>query len=287
MSTPVLFSLLGLTVLIWLLSKLVKRYRHNKLFQKPLTSDWIEILQTNVALYSALPDELQAELQGHIQLFLNEKDFIGQEIQITDEIKLTIAGNACILLLQDSNKVGKHKTGRNKLKNTRNFADFTTIIVYPDTYIAKQTTQDGLVEHQNFSTRAGESWMRGPIVLSWKDTLRGSSFPRDGHNVVLHEFAHKLDEKNNIMDGLPVLKEKSQYAEWTSVFREEYKALKKRAKRGKNKVLDEYGTTSPPEFFAVVTESFFEKPRRMKKKLPNLYQQLKTYYGVDPASWNR
>lgn len=273
---------LGLIFLAWNALKFIKHHRRKKLIQKPLKPDWIEILQNNVGLYSILPDALRTELHGHIQLFLDEKEFIGQEIQITDEIKLTIAGNACMLLLQDP-----LQTGKNQADNNRRFTDFTSIIVYPDTYVAKQTMQEGLVEHQEFSTRAGESWVRGPIVLSWKDSLRGSSHPRNGHNVVLHEFAHKLDEQNNIMDGLPVLKEKSQYAEWTSVFREEYEALKKRAKRGKNKVLDEYGTVSPPEFFAVATEPFFEKPKRMKKRLPNLYTQLKKFYRVDPATWNR
>lgn len=264
--------LLGFSLLIWLTIKFIRRRQREKLFKKPLSPDWIAILQNNVTLYSILPDALRTELHGHIQLFLDKKDFIGQGIQISNEIRLTIAGNACLLLLQGKN---------------RSFANFTTIIVYPDTYVAKQTKQDGLVEHQEYSTRAGESWVRGPIVLSWKDVLRGSHYPRNGHNVVLHEFAHKLDEQNNIMDGLPVLKEESQYAEWTSVFREEYEALKKRAKRRKNKVLDEYGTVSPPEFFAVATESFFEKPRRMQKRLPNLYEQLKIFYRVDPASWNR
>ncbi len=210
-------------------------------------------------------------MHGHIQVFLDEKEFIGQGIQITDEIKLTIAGNACILLLQGEN---------------RSFSDFTSIIVYPDTYVATQTKHDGLVEHQEYSARTGESWMRGPIVLSWKDVARGSRTPRDGHNVVLHEFAHKLDEQNNVMDGLPLLSNKSDYAEWTKIFRKEYANLIKRTKRNKNSVLDEYGTISPPEFFAVATESFFEKPRHMQQKLPDLYTQLKSFYNVNPAEWH-
>lgn len=287
MSPPLILSLVGLSICAWLFIKYLRRQNQKKLYQKPLSSDWIEVLQKNVALYSMLPDALRKELHGHIQIFINEKEFIGQGIQITDEIKLTIAGSACILLLQDQNRVDEKRISQNQIDKNRSFPDFTSIIVYPDTYVATQTKHDGLVEHQEYSARAGESWMRGPIVLSWKDVVRGSHHPRDGHNVVLHEFAHKLDEQNNTMDGLPVLQQKSQYAEWTKVFREEYEALKKRAQRGKNKVLDEYGTVSPPEFFAVATESFFEKPRRMQKRLPNLYAQLKIFYRVDPASWHR
>ncbi len=272
MSPPLILSLVGLSIVIWLTTKHLRQRKQKQLLQKPLHSDWIAILQNNVALYSMLPDALRDELHGHIQVFLDEKEFIGQGIQITDEIKLTIAANACILLLQGEN---------------RSFPEFTSVIVYPDTYVATQTKQDGLVEHQEYSSRAGESWMRGPIVLSWQDVVRGSHYPRDGHNVVLHEFAHKLDEQNDVMDGLPLLRDKADYAEWTKVFRKEYANLIKRAKRNKNSVLDEYGTTSPPEFFAVATESFFEKPRRMQKKLPDLYTQLKIFYRVDPATWHR
>jgi len=282
LSPSLILYLAGFSILAWLSIKFFRRHNQKKLFQKPLSSDWIAVLQNNVALYSMLPDALRKELHGHIQIFLDQKNFIGQGIQITDEIKLTIAGNACVLLLQGQNRIGQTRINKN-----RSFPDFTSIIVYPDTYVAKQTKHDGLVEHQEYSTRAGESWMRGPIVLSWKDVARGSHHPRDGHNVVLHEFAHKLDEQNNVMDGLPLLRDQTDYAEWTKVFRKEYAALIKRAKRKKNSVLDEYGTVSPPEFFAVATESFFEKPRRMQKKLPDLYTQLKKFYRVDPATWHR
>lgn len=276
MPPSLILTLIGLSIVIWLATKYLRHHKKIKLLQKPLHSDWVVILENKVTLYSILPDALRAELHGHIQVFLYEKEFIGQGIQITEEIKLTIAGNACILLLQGDNQ-----------GNKRSFPDFTSIIVYPDTYVAKQTKQDGLAEHQEHSARAGESWMRGPIVLSWKDVVRGSQHLRDGHNVVLHEFAHKLDEQNNVMDGLPLLRDKSDYAEWTKTFRKEYADLIKRAKRNKNSVLDEYGTVSPPEFFAVATESFFEKPKHMQRKLPDLYTQLKKFYNVDPVSWQR
>ncbi len=267
-----LFSLVVVIFAAWWAIKLYRQHRAKKLFAKPIPAEWVDILNKNVGLYSMLPDSLRTELHGHIQLFLDEKEFIGQEISITDEIQLTIAGNACILLLQRKN---------------RNFNNFTSIIVYPDTYVSTQSIYDGHVEHYETSARAGESWVRGPVVLSWKDVLQGSHFPRNGHNVVLHEFAHKLDEQNNVMNGQPILREQSQYSEWTTVFREEFDALQKRVKRGTNKVLDEYGTVSPPEFFAVATESFFEKPRRMKKHLPDLYTQLNKFYCVDPAAWHR
>ena len=169
-------------------------------------------------------------------------------------------------------------------KQTR-FPGFKTIIVYPDTYTAKQTNYKDSLESIENSHRAGESWVRGPIVLSWGDSIRGSLNDKDGHNVVLHEFAHKLDEQSGDMNGLPVLRDSTHYATWAKVLNEEFNTLNHRAKRGKNTVLDEYGTISAPEFFAVATESFFEKSKQMKKKLPDLYEQLSRFYNIDPASW--
>ena len=115
--------------------------------------------------------------------------------------------------------------------------------------------------------------------------MRGSLNNSDGHNVVLHEFAHKLDEENEIMNGLPVLRDSSHYAEWAEVLSKEFDSLLIRVDRGTNSVIDAYGAVSPSEFFAVATESFFEKPLLMKNKLPDLYQQFRRFYNLDPAVW--
>ena len=271
MPLVILFSVIFAAILLWYLFRVLRRRRREELLQTPLDSDWITILQENVSLYSRLPQQLREELHGYIHIFLDEKEFIGrEEIEITDEIRITVAGNACLLLLQ----------GRK-----RHFPGFTSILIYPDTYVAHEVQHDGLVATERPSSRAGESWMRGPVVLSWADVVRGSANGSDGHNVVIHEFAHKLDEQSGTMDGLPVLRDNSHYAEWATVLTEEFDALKDRARRGTNKVMDAYGTVSPPEFFAVATESFFEKPVLMKQRLPDLYAQLKTFYNVDPATW--
>ncbi len=267
----ILFGLILAIILLWLARRQFRRVRQEKLFETPLQATWISILDKNVALYAKLPQTLRNKLHGYINVFLDEKKFIGRGIEITDEIRITVAGNACLLLLQ-----GRERT----------FPGFTSILIYPDIYIANDVQQDGFLITNKKSARAGESWIRGPMVLSWKEVTLGSLNAEDGHNVVIHEFAHKLDEQSGVMDGLPVLRNNSHYAEWTAVLREEYGALQERAKRGKNKVLDRYGTVSPPEFFAVATESFFEKPIQMKKRLPELYKQLATFYNLDPASWH-
>lgn len=268
----ILFSVIFLTLLTWYLRKRFIQSQRNKAFYNPFNPEWLTILEKNVALYNMLPIELREELHGCINIFLHEKEFIGQDdFFINDEVKLTIAANACLLLLKGQKRF---------------FPDFTSIIIYPATYVAKQTSYDGVTLMHETSKRAGESWVRGPIVLSWTDVLRGSKDEKDGHNVVIHEFAHKLDEQSGAMNGLPLLRESSQYDQWNTVLSQEFIALQQRATDRKNKVMDAYGTISPAEFFAVATESFFEKPRQMKKRLPDLYQQLNNFYNTDPATWH-
>lgn len=273
MSIFIFFGLIFGGLLIWFLLRYIRNSQRNKLFLKPLRSDWIQILENNIPIYSNLPTKLIDELHGRINIFLDEKEFFGcKDLEITDEIRVTIAGSACILLL----KRDKHC-----------FPGFTTILVYPDTYVSQEVRYNGNIEINHESVRAGESWYRGPVVLSWNDVLHGTKKNSDGFNVVLHEFAHKLDEENEIMDGLPVLRQREHYAEWAEVLSKEYESFQMRVNNGTNTVIDEYGAVSPVEFFAVATESFFEKSEHMKKNIPDLYQQLKRFYGLDPAEWRK
>lgn len=263
-------GLLALVLLVYLGLSLRKAY-HRRIYRRPFSSEWIEIMRKNVPLYTRMPAELKSRLHGHIHFFLYDKQFVGRGGQsINDEIKLTIAANACMLVIQRDHRI---------------FPGFKTILVYPDTYVAKTVQRQGLTESEHHSRRAGESWHRGPIVLSWGDTLRGSQAASSGFNVVLHEFAHKLDEENTVMDGLPVLHETAHYRQWYEVLNTEYTAFLKRVDRGNNSVIDAYGAESPIEFFAVATESFFEKSKRMRKRLPDLYQQFAQFYQLDPAEW--
>jgi len=251
--------------------KLVQK-RRSRLRRQPLPQGVEEILSRNVGLYSLLPDEQRVQLHGHVNVFLEEKRFLGVGGQeITPEVAITIAGIACMLLLN---------------REPSYFPGFSSILVYPDTYEADQVDYDGVVETRKRSRRAGESWHRGPVVLSWSNVLQGSVNAGDGYNVVLHEFAHKLDEENSGTNGQPILHAAGHYREWAEVLGREYRSFADRVSRRKNKVIDEYGLTSPAEFFAVATESFFEKAKVMQRRLPDLYEQLKKFYAVDPASWN-
>ena len=273
--SAVLVALASVPVLIlvvWAARSRLTRIRRARLRKKPVPSSLVAALNRNVSIYSRLPDALRDELHGHINVFLEEKDFIGCDgLEISEEIRFTIAALACVLLLN---------------RQAGYFPGFSSILVYPESYAATNVTFDGHLEVRQKTRRAGESWYRGPVVLSWKDVLHGASDGGDGYNVVLHEFAHKLDEENDGANGLPVLQGRGHYEAWAEVLGREYESLESRVARGRNRVLDEYGLTSPPEFFAVATESFFEKPVAMRDRIPDLYEQLRTFYRVDPASWN-
>jgi Mlc titration factor MtfA (ptsG expression regulator) len=255
----------------WQLRRRAQTRRFEMLADALLEPQLLEMLRAHMPLYARLPSELQARLQGLVNVFLNEKSFFGcGGLEVSDEMRLAVAGNACLLLLNRADS---------------RFPGSSTIMLYPNTIVTPTARQEGAVVHEGTSARLGESWHRGPVIFSWADVLRGINNPTDGHNVVIHEFAHKLDEENGPMDGLPVLREHADYRAWARVMTQEFGELIERVQRRRNKVLDAYGSTSPTEFFAVASEAFFERGPCMQKKIPTLYAQLERYYGVDPASW--
>lgn len=233
--------------------------RRKRCLAVPFPPEWEEILKRNVGLYPRLPQRLKDELKDRVRIFLEEKNFEGcGGLEITDEIRVTVAGSACLLLL---NRV------------TNYFRGLSTILMYPRGY---RDGEEG---------RLGESWGNGTVVLSWCDVTRSSLDVKDGHNLVLHEFAHQLDQQDGVADGVPPLQNASRYATWASMLESEYSRLVRMAEKGKRDVLDAYGATNEAEFFAVATETFFEKPRQLHKKHPELYAQLKEFYQLDPEAW--
>jgi Mlc titration factor MtfA (ptsG expression regulator) len=242
-------------------------------------AQWTEVLTRRFPLYLRLDIDDQRELKSHIQWFLRRKRFEGcGGLEITDEIRVTIAAQACLLLLHRS------RAGYRKLKS---------ILVYPSTYFSEndRAGRGGVVSREE-SARLGESWLHGTVVLAWDSVKGGASNPFDGHNVVLHEFAHQLDQADGRADGAPVLGRgesftvrRAAYSSWARVLSADYKKLKRDASRGRKTVLDTYGATNPAEFFAVATECFFEKPKQLKLKQPELYAELTSFYKQDPLGW--
>lgn len=245
--------------------------RRERLRQRPLPDGWIAIIERNVPYYRTLNASDRRELHGHIQVFLAEKRFEGcGGLELTDEIRVTIAAQACILLLH---------------RDTDYYPSLRTILVYPDPYIARVARRlPGGIEIEGREVRLGESWVAGAIVLSWDDVLRGAADVHDGHNVVFHEFAHQLDAESGSANGAPDLPRRSMYIAWARVMKAEYAHLLDDLAHHRDTVLDGYGSTSPAEFFAVATECFFEKPVQLEKTHPALYDQLKLFYRQDPAA---
>jgi len=255
----------------WLLRQRRRQARRERLFASPFRDDWVAILQRNVPLYQLLPEPLRRELHGHINVFLDEKNFEGcGGLEVTDEIRVTIAAQACILLLN---------------RNTKCYPRLVSILVYPSAYVANKVRQGGSTEVVGDQARLGESWQHGAVVLSWDDVMRGSRDIKDGHNVVLHEFAHQLDQEDGSADGTPILEQRSSYVVWARVLSRDYEELRKKVRRGRRTVIGHYGATNEAEFFAVLTETFFEKPKQLRVKHPELYDEIKDFYKVNPLEW--
>jgi Mlc titration factor MtfA (ptsG expression regulator) len=248
----------------------LKSRRRSRLRAAPFPVEWLGFIERNVRYYACLPEADRLELQGLIQILLAEKSFEGcGGLVLTDEIKVTIAAQAALLLLH---------------RNTDFYPKLTTVLVYPSAYVAKTVTPVGNgLALEGEEVNLGESWSSGIVVLSWDEVRAGASDLSGGKNLVLHEFAHQLDREDGASDGTPLLGQRGQYVAWARVLNTEFERLKRDSRLGRPTVLDDYGTINPAEFFAVATECFFEKPRSLERRHPALYAELKSFYRQDPA----
>jgi Mlc titration factor MtfA (ptsG expression regulator) len=249
-----------------------KNHRRAALREQPLTDAQRAIIERNVPLLAALEDADRAELAGLVQIFLAEKSFEGcGGLELTDEMKVTIAAEACSLLPH---------------RETDVYPGVESILVYPGAYRVRAKRSLGSVVIEGDEERLGESWTRGAVVLAW-DHVKADAARSNEHNVVLHEFAHQLDGEDGAMDGSPDLGDRTRYATWAEVLGDEFADLSKRLHDGRKPDIDPYGATNPSEFFAVVTEMFFGKPTAMKGRHPELYEELASFYKQDPAARRR
>jgi Mlc titration factor MtfA (ptsG expression regulator) len=249
-----------------------KRWRLWRVQQQPFPAAWLRILEQRLPPYRYLPPDLQEQLQQLVKMFLYRKTFVGcAGLEVTDEMRVTIAAEACLLLLN---------------RTTNEYHDLGWIYIYPNEFVARKETRDeaGVVSHGKVGL-LGESWTNGRVILSWDDVEQGVRDFTDGRNVVLHEFAHQLDHETGTTNGTPMLRGAHAYKTWASVFATEFAELQRQAAYGERDLLDHYGATNPAEFFAVATETFFEQPLAMRERHAALYEQLKEYYKLDPATW--
>jgi Mlc titration factor MtfA (ptsG expression regulator) len=249
----------------------LKRPRRVRLRNTPLTAVERAIVAKNAPYVAGLDDAHRAELEGLVRVFLHEKSFEGcGGLALTDEMRVTIAAHACRLLLhRDTQKV---------------YPELDVILVYPSAFrVPPEADEDGVVSEDD-DERVGESWTEGVVVLAWDEVLADLGHPLEGRNVVLHEFAHQLDAEDGAMNGMPNLGPEGDPASWARVFGAEFEKLWRTLDAGRRSAIDEYAATDLVEFFAVVTEMFFEKPSTLKRRHPDLYGELTAFYRQDPAA---
>jgi Mlc titration factor MtfA (ptsG expression regulator) len=254
-----------------------RKWRRSRIESRAFPESWQAILDQGFPYFRRLPPADQNELRRHIQVFIAEKYFEGcGGLEMTDEIRVIIAAQACLLLLH---------------RPTDYYPGLRSILVYPSAYIASgKAPGPGGVVTEFQGARAGESWHQpgvnswrggGPVVLSWRDVKAGAADIHDGKNVVLHEFAHQLDGESGAVEGAPSLE--SGYRTWARVLGGEYRSLIDDLANHRPTVLGAYAAQSPAEFFAVVTEAFFEKSVELKARHPEMYRLLSEFYRQDPA----
>lgn len=247
-----------------------KQQARAKLLETALSDHQRAIVARQVPLTQRLPHAFRSKLEGKINAFLDQIEFVGcNGLEVTEEMRLSIAAQACILVV-NSDAWYKH---------------LRTILVYPNAFKSRSTEYDGFVATERETVRLGESWSRGPVVLSWAHAEQDALNDNDGRNVVLHEFAHQIDDLSGHTDGAPILRDGQSFGEWAFVFDKAYERHVQDVERGRKTVLDAYGAESPEEFFAVAIEVFFEKPQALHREEPEVYGQLAELFQLEPLSW--
>ena len=243
--------------------------RRARLRALPFPAPWRRILRQRVPALARLPADLQRQLKQHVQVFLAEKPFIGCAGQtITDEVRLVIAAQACLLLLGQA--------------RPDYYPRLQQVLVYPGAFAVQALhTGAGGVVHEQRQALAGQSWAHGQVVLGWAEVLAGAADPADGRNVVVHEFAHQIDQDKGLADGRPWRPTASQRRRWAAVMGDALAHLQATP----SALISGYGATDAAEFFAVVSELFFEQPQALAAEAPAVYQELALLYQLNPLAW--
>ena len=250
---------------------LARVWRRQRIARRPFPAAWRDIVRRGVPLARELPAAQQLLLKKHIQVLLADVPFIGcAGLEVSDEMRVTIAAQAAFLLM------GRGGT----------FGNLREVLVYPGHFVVPRSEMGaGGVVHEARDVLAGQSWQRGQVIVAWDAVRHGAADPHDGANVVMHEFAHQLDQDTGAANGAPYVGRGAPQRAWARVMNQEFDALRGRLARAEPGVIEPYAATSPAEFFAVTTELFFEKPDALAAERPELYEQLKRCYRLDPLSW--
>lgn len=248
---------------------LIKKYLTRRILRKHAVSynEWHDVTR-KIPLIQYLSNSEKARLRKLCTLFLYKKTFTGANNQeITNSMRVTVASQACLQIL---------------CLGIDTFNGWVEIIIYPGAFRVNRdiTDADGLVHNENHGL-SGESWDRGPLILSWEDVERESYSLQPGHNVVIHEFAHKLDMLNGRANGMPPLHPNMPIEAWTLTLSQAYELLQQNIDNFQYGHINPYASTNPAEFFAVISEYFFTAPHILFQYCPDVYEQLKQYYRQD------
>jgi Mlc titration factor MtfA (ptsG expression regulator) len=247
----------------------LRERRRRKLLASPFPREWLAYLERNVAHYRHLSEAEQARLRDALRVFVAEKNWEGcGGLSVTDEMKVTIAGQACLMSLGLEGDP---------------FRAVLSILIYPAGYAVPEERWHRGWSIQGESARLGESWYRGPVILSWAEIEDDAKNPGYGNNLIWHEFAHQIDMLDRSINGTPPLETRAARQQWHDVMTAEFEQLQRDAHAGRATVLDTYGAESEAEFFAVATECFFDAPAELREEHPRLYELLAGYYRQDPA----
>ncbi len=251
----------------------LRRRRRDKILAEPYDDAWTAHMERNMGSWGALSDEEQAHLKQLVQVFVAEKHWEGLAgLEMNDEVRVTIAAQACLLVLELPHDL---------------YRRVDSILVYPTTVKTPSRSRSVFDTSADLADHGmpilGQAFKRGPVILVWDAVKRGGRNAHDGHNVVFHEFAHKLDMLSGDADGVPPLHDRDEYQHWITVFQREWDALHEDEDRGRRTFLNTYAGTNPAEFFAVATEQFFEQGKTMRRKHQELYDVLRGFYRQDPA----
>ncbi|MGB6138523.1 MAG: M90 family metallopeptidase [Shewanella sp.] len=274
MEAIVIVITVSILAIAWIGSSRWRKQRQRKrITSTPFPHAWRAILKARFPYFKAMPTDLQLQLKKHIQVFIKEKQFVGcNGFVVNDEVKVTIAAQACLLLLN---------------RQTDYYPKLKQILVYPAAFIVENNRTDMAgVQSTQRNVLLGESWGYGKVVLSWNSTLEGAADPFDGNNVVIHEFAHQLDQEDGSANGAPPLGDITAYRSWSQTLGDEFKQLQHCAAHHMPSLFNYYGATNPAEFFAVISETFFERPVEFYQQHQKLYRELSQFYHLDPIHWH-
>ena len=266
-------ALAAVLVGYWVWGPRWRAARRARLSQNPFPAEWRALVRQHVPLVARLPADLQRQLRQRMQVFIAEVPFIGcQGLEVTDAMRVVVAAQGCLLLLN---------------RPQAEFVGLRQVLLYPGPFrVRRKGVDEAGLHSEHEQVLSGESWEQGQVILSWPDCLSGAADASDGVNVVIHEFAHQLDQEGGVANGAPpdALRQRQWSAVWSQSFEQIRRGFYDLAE-GQQPLFGDYALSDPAEFFASACEVFFERGTDLQAQHPQLYAELQTFFRTDTAAW--